>query len=128
MLRKPRVCSPGAVDGQRLADHGLQAEAVEHGAEQLVVVEARDQALVGGPSPRSRSRRRRPGSRSVARRPQVRQAKWMLVESWTFEQVVQRARQLRERQRVRAPLVLDLDVALLDVDVRAGRTRPSSRA
>ncbi len=46
MLRKPRVWRAGAVDGERVADHGLQAEAVEHGAEDLVVVEAGDQALV----------------------------------------------------------------------------------
>ena len=37
-----------AVDGQRVADHRLHAEAVEHGAEGLVVVEAGDQALVAG--------------------------------------------------------------------------------
>jgi len=30
-----------------MADHGLHAEAVENRAEVLVVVEARDQALVG---------------------------------------------------------------------------------
>src|ERR671914_2930272 len=35
-----------AVDGERVPDHGLHAEAVERGAEDLVVVEARAQALV----------------------------------------------------------------------------------
>ena len=47
MLRKPRVCPP-AVDRERLADHRLNAEAIEHRAEHLVVVEAGDQALVEG--------------------------------------------------------------------------------
>ncbi len=41
----------------------------------------------------------------------------MLVESWTFEQWYSEAGQLREGQSVPASLVLDLDVALLDVDV-----------
>src|SRR5215207_1120031 len=35
-----------AVQGEGLADHGLQAEAVEGGAEDLVVVEPRQQALI----------------------------------------------------------------------------------
>src|SRR3954468_812465 len=105
----------GAVDGERVADHRLHAEAVEDGAEELVVVETGREALVacgllgldavddalveggraGGPGAA--------GEVDVGR----------VVD---LRAVVERARQLREGQRVLAALVLDLDVALLDVD------------
>ena len=106
----------GAVDGQRVADHRLQAEAVEHGAEDLVVVEAGDQALVAGgllgldpvdDALVEVGRAQAPGAAGEVDVGRV-------VD---LRAVVQRGRQLRERQRVLAPLVLDLDVALLDVDV-----------
>ena len=106
----------GAVDGQRVADHRLQAEAVEHGAEDLVVVEAGDQALVAGglvgldpvdDALVEVGRAQAPGAAGEVDVGRV-------VD---LGAVVQRGRQLRERQRVAAPLVLDLDVALLDVDL-----------
>ena len=105
-----------AVDGQRVADHRLQAEAVEHGAEDLVVVEAGDQALVAGgllgldpvdDALVEVGRAQAPGAAGEVDVGRV-------VD---LRAVVQRGRQLRERQGVLAPLVLDLDVALLDVDV-----------
>ena len=106
----------GAVDGQRVADHRLQAEAVEHGAEDLVVVEAGDQALVAGgllgldPVDDALVEVGRAQAPDAAGEVDV----GRVVD---LRAVVERGRQLRERQRVLAPLVLDLDVALLDVDV-----------
>ena len=106
----------GAVDGERVADHRLQAEAVEDGAEDLVVVEAGDQALVAGglvgldpvdDALVEVGRAQAPGAAGEVDVGRV-------VD---LRAVVERGRQLRERQRVAAPLVLDLDVALLDVDL-----------
>src|SRR5215213_6426809 len=106
----------GSVDGQRVADYGLDAEAVEHGAEQLVVVEAGDEALVAGGLLRLDAvddalvevgRAQAPGAAGEVDVGRV----------VNLGAVVERARQLRIRERVLAALVLDLDVALLDVDV-----------
>jgi UDP-sulfoquinovose synthase len=104
------------VDGERVADHRLQAEAVEHRAEDLVVVEAGDQALVGGglvgldPVDDALVEVRRAQAPGAAGEVDV----GRVVD---LRAVVERGGQLRERQRVAAPLVLDPDVALLDVDV-----------
>ena len=46
MSRKPRVCPPLSVNGERLSDGGLHAEAIEHRAEDVVVIEAIDERLV----------------------------------------------------------------------------------
>ena len=106
----------GAVDGQRVADHRLQAEAVEHGAEDLVVVEAVDQPLVArrllGLDPVDDAlvevgRAQAPGAAGEVDVGRV-------VD---LGAVVERGRQLRVRQDVGPALVLDLDVALLDIDV-----------
>ena len=51
----------GAVDGQRVSGDRLHAEAVEHGAEDAVVVEAGGQHAGPGRSRRSTGRRRCPG-------------------------------------------------------------------
>src|ERR1044072_1057958 len=40
--------APRSIHRQRMADHRLQAKAVEHGAEHLVVIKAGNQALVAG--------------------------------------------------------------------------------
>ena len=106
----------GAVDGQRVADHRLQAEAVEHGAEDLVVVEAGDQALVAGGllglDPVDDALVEVGGAQAPGAAGEVDVGRVVDLGA-----VVERAGQLRERQGVLAPLVLDLDVALLDVDV-----------
>ncbi len=106
----------GAVDGQRVADHRLQAEAVEDGAEQLVVVEAGDQPLVAvgllglDPVDDALVQVGRPQAPGAAGEVDVGRV-------GDLRAVVERARKLRIRERVLAALVLDLDVALLDVDV-----------
>src|SRR3954468_22112120 len=106
----------GAVDGQRMADHRLHAEAVEDGAEKLVVVEAGGEALVA---------RRLLGLDAVddalvevgrAQAPGT-AGEVDVGRVVGLRAGVERARQLRIRERVLAPLVLDLDVALLDVDI-----------
>ncbi len=108
----------GAVHGQGAADHGLEAEPVERGAELLVVVEAGQQPVVeqrllgvdavddalvevGGAEPVD------PGGEVD------------VGGVGDLAGVVPAVGQLRERQRVGAALVLDLDVALFDVDVGA---------
>src|SRR5438067_4268507 len=113
------------VDSDRVADHRLYAEAVQSGAEDLVVVEARgeprvelglvrldavDDALVevrGAQAPDAA------GEVEVVRVVHLRQ-------------VVERTRQLRVRKYIGATLVMDLDVALFDVDV--GRAVLAHRA
>ena len=47
----------------------------------------------------------------------MRQAKWMFVESWTLEQWYSEPGSFGNGQRRAAPVVLDVDVALFDVDV-----------
>ena len=73
-----------AVDRQRMADGGLRAEAVQHRAEDLVVVEAVDQASSRAVSsvmvPYTT-----PWLRSVARSPQTLQANMMLWLSCTLD-------------------------------------------
>src|SRR3954452_22229599 len=105
----------GAVDGQRVADHRLDAEAGEDGAEEIVVVEAGDEAVVAGgllgldavdDALVEVGRAQAPGAAGEVDVGRV-------VD---LGAVVERARQLREGQGVLAALVLDLDVALLDVD------------
>src|ERR1044072_4565638 len=107
---------PRSVDGQRGGDHGLQAEAVEHGAEDLVVVEAGNQALVAGglvgldpvdDALVEIGRAQAPGAAGEVDVGRV-------VD---LRAVVERGRQLREGKRVAAALVLDPDIALLDIDV-----------
>ncbi len=106
-----------AVRGQRVSDHGLQAEAVQGRAEHVVVVEPRQQALVEpgllglDPVHDPLVEVGRAQAPDPAREVDV-------VRVVHLRQVVHRAGQLRERQGVRAPVVLDLEVALLDVDVR----------
>ena len=90
-----------AVDGQRVADHGLDAEAVEDGAEVLVVVEPGDQPLVGGGLV---------GLDAVddalvevgRAQPPDPAGEVDVVRVVDLREVVERAGQLRERQRVLA--------------------------
>ena len=116
-----------AVDGQRVADDGLHAEAVERGPEDLVVVEARREARV---------ERRLVGLDAVhdalvevgrAEAPDP-AGEVDVVAVVDLRQVVERARRLGVEERVLPAVVVDGQVALLDVDVRACRTRPSCRA
>ena len=99
-----------------MADHRLHAEAVEDSPEDLVVVEAGDEALV---------ERGLLGLDAVddplvevggAQAPDP-AGEVDVVRVVDLGEVVERAGDLRERQHVLAALVLDLDVALLDVDV-----------
>ncbi len=105
------------VDGQRVTDHRLQAEAVEHGAEDLVVVEASQQALVAG-----RLLGLDPVDDALVEvgGPQAPDAagKMDIGRVVDLGAVIERSGLLREGQGVAAPLVLDLDEAFLDVDVR----------
>ena len=99
-----------------MADHRLHAEAVEHGAEVLVVVEAGDQALVA-----SRLLGFDPVDDALVEvggaQPPDPAGEVDVVRVVDLGEVVQRAGLLREGQRVAPAPVLDLDVALLDVDV-----------
>jgi hypothetical protein len=105
-----------AVDGEGVVDHRLDAEPVEHRAEVLVVVEPGHQALVGD---------RLVGLDSVddalveigGAEPPDPAREVDVVRVVDLREVVERPGQLRERQRVPAPLVLDLDEPLLDIDV-----------
>ena len=125
MLRKPRVWPPLSVDGQRMPDHRLDAEAVEDRAEVLVVVETGHQPFIGSrllgldPVDHALVEVRGPQAPDPAGEVDV-------VRVVDLRQVVERARHLRERQRVAPPLVLDLDEPLLDVDV--GRAVLAHRA
>jgi hypothetical protein len=100
-----------------MADNRLDTEAVQHRAEDLVVVEPSQQALV---------ERRFLGLDPVddalvqVCRPQAPDATGEVdvVGVVRLREVIDRARLLRERQRVAPAPVLDLDEALLDVDVR----------
>ena len=105
-----------AVDRQRVADHRLHAEAVERRAEDLVVVEARAQALV---EVGLVGRDAVDDALVEVGRPQAPDAAGEVdvVRVVDLREVVDRARELRVGQRVLAALVLDLDEALLDVDV-----------
>ena len=106
-----------AVDGERVTDHRLHAEAVQDRAEVLVVVEAGDQPLVPGGllglDPVDHSLVEVGGAQAPDPAGEV-----DVVRVVDLRQVVERARHLRERKRVPAALVLDLDEPLLDVDVR----------
>ena len=116
-----------AVDGERVADHRLQAEAVEDGAEGLVVVEAGDQALVGGglvgldPVDDALVEVGRPQAPHAAGEVDV----GRVVD---LRAVVQRGRQLRERQRVACAPCARSRCSPPRYRCWAGRTRPSSRA
>ena len=105
-----------AVDGQRVADDGLDAEAVEHRAEHLVVVEAGEEALVPlgllGLDAVDDALVQVGGAQAPDPAGEV-----DVVGVVHLGQVVERAGQLGEGERVLAALVLDLDVALFDVDV-----------
>ena len=105
------------VDGERVADHRLHAEAVQRGPEDVVVVEPREEPVV---------ERRLLGLDAVddalveVRRPQPAHAtrEVDVVRVVHLRQVVVAARELREGEIVRPPVVVDLEVALFDVDVR----------
>ena len=105
-----------AVDGQRVADHRLHAEAVEDGPEVLVVVEAGDEAVVGrrlvGLDPVDDALVQVGGAQAPDPAGEV-----DVVRVVDLREVVERAGELRERQDVGAALVVDLDEPLLDVDV-----------
>src|SRR6185436_2053662 len=97
-----------------MADHGLYAEAVEHGAEDLVVIEASDQPLVTsrllGLDPIDDALVEVGGTQAPGATGEVDVGRVVNLRT-----VVQRGWQLRVGQGVPAALVLDLDVALLDV-------------
>ena len=59
-IEKAARLSALAVDRQRMAHGGLRAEAIQHGAEHLVVIEAVDQRLIQRRSRRSWCRTPRP--------------------------------------------------------------------
>ena len=83
-VQEPAGLAALAVHRERVADHRLHREAVQRRAEELVVVEAGDEALV-----EPRLRRLDPVDDALVEigraQPQIRQAKWMLWLSCTFE-------------------------------------------
>ena len=92
------------VDGERVADHGLHAEAVEDGAEDLVVVEARHEPLIHGRLVRLDAVDEALVEVGRAQAPDA-AGEVDVVRVVDLGQVVERARELRERQRVAAALV-----------------------
>ena len=114
-----------AVHRQRMADHGLHAEAVERGAERLVVVEARDQPLVQlclvGLDAVHDALVEVGGAKTPHAAGEVQVGRVVHLRA-----VIQRAGQLGERQPVAATLVLDIHETLLDIDV--GRAVLAHRA
>jgi hypothetical protein len=95
----------------------LEAEPVEGGAEDVVVIEPREQPVI-------ERRLFRPDAVHDAlmqvRRAQTPDAtrEMEVVRIVHLREVVDRPGQLREREIVRPAVVADLDEALLDVDVR----------
>jgi hypothetical protein len=100
-----------------MSDRGLDAEAVQRGAEDVVVVESVHQPRIPARFRRGRSVDHAlievgcPDSPRAAGEVDV-------VAVVDLGEVVERSRQLGERQPVAPPVVLDVDVALLDIDVR----------
>ena len=116
-VEQPPGLPAGAVHRQRLAEHGLDDEPVEHGAEHGVVVEPRRQPRV-----LHGLRRLLPVDHALVEvgDPQAPDpaAELEVVRIVHLAQVVERARLLRVEHPVLAPVVLDLQPAFLDVDVR----------
>jgi SagB-type dehydrogenase family enzyme len=115
----------GPVDGQRLAQHGLDREPVQHRAEHGVIVEPGRQPLVDGGLRRLLAVHH---ALVEVGRPQVPDPAGELhvVAVVHLGQVVEGPRALGEQHPVPAAVVLELEPALLDVDVR--RTVDAHRA
>src|SRR5258708_7590366 len=106
-----------AIDRERLADGGLHAEPIEDRAEHIVIIEAIDECFI---------ERRFSGRCSVnyalieirgANSPDLAREHYV-VAVVHLREVVKRSWLLREGNYILATVVLDGDVALLDVDVR----------
>ena len=100
-----------------MADHRLHAEPVERGAEHVVVVEAREQPVVQASLLRLDAVDDALVEIGGAKTPHP-TGEVDVVRVVHLRQVIHRAGQLRERQVSLAAVVLDLEEALLDVDVR----------
>jgi hypothetical protein len=105
-----------AIDGQRDTGHGLDEEAIDDRAEDVVVVKVGQQAPVGaglgGAEAIDRALHQVGDPKPV--QPDV-EPEQIGIED--FRRVVERAGRAREQEAVLPALVRDLDPALLDVDV-----------
>ena len=106
-----------AIDRERNAGDGLHQEAVDHGAEDVVVVEIRHQFGVqigfGGREAINRALHQIGDAQAVAAHVKPEQ-----VGVEYLRRVIQAAGLARVKELVAAALVFDVDPAFLDVDVR----------
>ncbi len=113
------------VHGQRVPDHRLDHEPVQHRPEHGVVVEPGGETVI-----QQGLGRRLPVHHALVQvgRPQVPDPAGELdvVRVMHLRQVIERPRPLREQHAIRPPVVLEVEPALLDVDV--GRAVGAHRA
>ena len=116
-VQKPARLAALSIHGERMSRRGLHAETVQHRAKDVVVIEAVDQRFVqhhfvghgsvhhalvqiGGAQPPNLA-----GEHDV-------------VAVMHLGEVIKRARLFGEGNNVRPPVVLDADIAFLDIDIR----------
>src|ERR1700691_1510144 len=106
-----------SVHGKRMPHGGLRTEAVQHRAENFVVVEPVDQRFVESRFVRDRAVYNSLVPVGGAQLPGA-TTKHDVVAVVYLREMVERAGLLRVREYVLAAVVLDLDISLFDVNIR----------
>ena len=114
--RKPRRLSAFAVNGEGMSDGGFDAETIEDGAENFVVVEAIDQRFIEGDFVGHGAVDDALIQISGAQAPDF-AGEHDVVAVVDFREVIEGAGLLGKGKNVLAAVVLDGDVAFFDVDI-----------